>query len=118
MNTDAIDEKFEEWFLAHYIKRGFVSSKAELKEVWLAALDAPVRVPAWISVSEFDYNVSHTRIIAWARKMPMSMGSYADGYFTLYDTEDCGIFEGDAEWFNDNFEVYMPSPLQPARSST
>jgi len=75
-------------------------------------------VTAWTSVDEFDYNVSHICIIAWARKMPMSMGSYEDGYFTLYDTEDCGIFEGDAEWFKDNFEFYMPSPLQPARSST
>ena len=72
----------------------------------------------WVSVDQFDYNVSHICIIAWARKMPMSMGSYEDGYFTLYDTEDCGIFEGDAEWFKDNFEFYMPSPLQPARSST
>ena len=77
-----------------------------------------VEAAAWASVDEFDYNVSHISIIAWARKMPMSMGSYEDGYFTLCDTEDCAIFEGDAEWFKYTFEFYMPSPLQPARSST
>jgi len=90
-----------------------VKHKPELERAEIAR-----PVTAWTSVDEFDYTVSHTRILAWARKMPMSMGSYEDGYFTLYDTEDCGIFEGDAEWFKDNFEFYMPSPLQPARSST
>ena len=92
--------------LKHYLEFGLLQMKDTTEQ------------SQWVSVDEFDYNVSHICIIAWARKMPMSMGSYEDGYFTLYDTEDCGIFEGDAEWFKDNFEFYMPSPLQPARSST
>jgi len=101
------------------MRRGGFQDRIDLERV-LQGLHKKIEFlqPKWISVDEFDYNVSHISIIAWARKMPMSMGSYEDGYFTLYDTEDCGIFEGDAEWFKDNFEAYMPSPLQPARSST
>ena len=31
---------FKDWFNALYVKRGFVSSEAELQEAWSGALDA------------------------------------------------------------------------------
>lgn len=36
---DMSDTLFEEWFKAQYIKRGFVSSKDELREAWMASAE-------------------------------------------------------------------------------
>ena len=63
-------EAFEKWFLELYVKRGFVSSKAELEEAWQAAkADSDGQ---WISVSECmperigAYLVYGDSVIAWA----------------------------------------------------
>lgn len=39
LNQDMSDTLFEEWFKALYIKRGFVSSKDELREAWMASAE-------------------------------------------------------------------------------
>ena len=64
-------ETFEAWFRAVYMKRGYVSSKEELREVWIAARATPAlpQLPecmAIVPVEPTDEMVDYAERMDWS----------------------------------------------------